>query len=232
MVKPMKNKQENRKNHPQLRKKLGIVAQIMGNCVLEMPRAFLEDFLNICLRYGFYTYAVSIDEEARRAFVCVSMLDERNILTACRMWQIRVRVVSHHGFPRWLSLHRGRWGIAIGMALGIALFCLSQGVIWRVDIVGNSRLSDEHILSALAENGLEVGSRISKINKDSVEQRIMINDDGISWISIDISGTVAYVEVREVLDTEVLDKNTDPANLISKFNAQIIGRYHAAYRHA
>ncbi len=219
----MKNKQENRKNHPQSRKKLGFVAQIMGNCVLEIPRAFLEDFLNICLRYGFYTYNVSIDEEARKALVCVSMLDEKNILTACRMWQIRVKVVSHHGFPRWLSLHRGRWGIAFGAALGIALFCLSQSVIWRVDIVGNSRLSDEHILSALAENGLEIGSRISKINKDSVEQRIMINDDGISWISIDISGTVAYVEVREVLDTEVLDKNTNPANLISKFDAQIIG---------
>jgi D-alanyl-D-alanine carboxypeptidase (penicillin-binding protein 5/6) len=36
--------------------KAKVLSRILGYCVLEIPRGFYEDFLNLCLRYGFAHY--------------------------------------------------------------------------------------------------------------------------------------------------------------------------------
>lgn len=204
-------------------KRASLFSWLFGYHVLEMPRAFLEDFLNICLRYGFTYYDISIDEEARRAFVRVPSAEKGRILTACRVWQVRVKVKEWHGLARRLTQYRGRWGLLAGAALSVILLFLSQSVIWRIDVVGNERLTGEQIIECLAENGISVGDFKKRLNTDSIEQRVMINNDDISWISINISGTVASVEVREVIDTEIKQQNTHPANLVALYDAQIVG---------
>ena len=117
---------------------------------------------------------------------------------------------------------KGRWGLLAGALVGIALLCLSQSVIWRIDVVGNERLSKDEIIQVIYENGMGVGDFKKDINTDFIEQKVMINNDDIAWISINISGTVASVEIREVIDTEVKEEDLKPANLVSKFDAQIV----------
>lgn len=204
-------------------RKTSFILWLFGYCIIEIPRAFLEEFLNLCLRYGFNYYGIEMDEEKKRARVKISALEQRNILCACRIWQIRARVVLRGGLPSRASRYRGRWGLLVGAVVSLAVFFISQGVIWRIDVIGNERLSDEYVIGLLDEHGMSVGDLKSGINRDSVEQRIMIDDDEIAWISINLVGTVARVEVREVIDTEIKDKNTTPANLVSSFNAQIVG---------
>lgn len=218
-----KNRNKKGKNSPQINSKISLFLWIMGYSQLEIPRAFLEDFLNICLRYGFDYYCVSVDEEKRKVTLFVPLFQTKNILTACRMWQIRVKLTARFGLPEKLSAYRGRWGLLVGVILATVLFALSQSVIWRIDVMGNSRLSRSDVIDSLNQNGLRIGSRISSLNTDSIEQKMMINDDNIAWMSINISGTVASVEIREVIDTEIKEKNTSPANLISRFDAQIVG---------
>ena len=219
------SKKQNKKgeNPPQSNQKASLFLWIVGYSQLEIPRAFLEDFLNICLRYGFDYYGVNVDEEKRKVRLYIPLPQVKNILTACRMWQIRVKLIADFGLPQKLSAYRHRWGLLVGAALAIVLFALSQSVVWRIDVSGNSRLSADEVIASLNANGLNIGSRISSLNTDSIEQKIMINDDNIAWISINISGTVAGVEIREVIDTEMKEKNTSPANLISRFDAQIVG---------
>ena len=213
-----KNKRKNAKKGANNR----LVLWIFGYCIIEIPRAFFEEFLNLCLRYGFSYFDIATDEERRTVSVKVPLLEIENIATACRMWQIRIKVISHHGLPKRINVCRGRWGIVIGAALAIALFIMSQSIIWRVDVIGNSRLTIEEVIEVLEENGLSVGDRIARLKTDSVEQRVMMNNDEIAWMSINITGTVARVEIREAIDTEIKEKNVTPANLISRFDAQIL----------
>ena len=203
-------------------RKTSIILWLFGYHYIDVPRSLLEDFLNLCLRYGFNYYSIFIDEDARSVTLKVSSIELRNILTACRMWQIRVKVRSAHGMPIALSHFKGRWGLLVGAAMALCIFLLSQGVIWKIDVVGNHRLTGEEIARSLDEYGLSVGKRISRLNTDSIEQRVMINNDDIAWLSINISGTVARVEVLEVIDTELRDENKRSANLISNFDAQIV----------
>ncbi len=201
----------------------GFFGFLLGYCTLSMPREFCEVFLNLCHRYGFSYYDIKIDDEKKKVFVNVPLHERKNILTACRVRKIKVKIEGNYGTPIWLGSLKNRWGIAIGLMLSVSLFFLAQNVIWRVDVIGNERLDTARVISSLAENGLSVGAWIPSINADSVEQRVMIRDDGISWMSVNIIGTVARVEIRESIDTEYSEKNTRPANLVSNFDAQIVG---------
>ncbi|MBR3845367.1 MAG: sporulation protein YqfD [Clostridia bacterium] len=200
-----------------------VFSEIFGSFEAIIPRPLCEAFLNLCMRYGFVYYGLRFEEDERYVRVTMPESERKRVLTACRMWQIRIRVVSRHGLPQRVRSLKGRWGLLAGAALSLLIYFTAQSVIWRVDVMGNDRLSAEYVRDILAEQGLCVGAKIREINKDSVEQRIMIERDDISWISIGIEGTVARVEIRETLDTDTSEKETKPANLVSRFDAQIVG---------
>lgn len=204
-------------------KKGGFWGYLLGYCTLSMPREFCEVFLNLCHRYGFTYYGFRVDEDGKRVMFTVPLSERKNILTACRVRKIKVKIEGRYGLPVILLGLTKRWGILAGALLSVALFFLAQNVVWRVEILGNERLDTASVISSLAENGLSVGSWIPSLNADSVEQRVMIRNDGISWMSVNIIGTVARVEIRESIDTEYEKKNTRPANLVSSFDAQIVG---------
>ena len=204
-------------------KKGGFWGYLLGYCTLSMPREFCEVFLNLCHRYGFTYYGFRVDEDGKGVMFTVPLSERKNILTACRVRKIKVKIEGRYGLPVILLGLTKRWGILVGTLLSVALFFLAQNVVWRVEILGNERLDTASVISSLAENGLSVGSWIPSLNADSVEQRVMIRNDGISWMSVNIIGTVARVEIRESIDTEYEKKNTRPANLVSSFDAQIVG---------
>ena len=204
------------------KKKVSLLLRFLGYCVIEIPLFAKENFLNLCMRYGFNYYDIVIDKESNKLFVTISSTQCKRILTACRVWEIRTKIISRGGLPSILVRYRKRWGIAVGVALSILLFLAAQSVIWRIDITGNERLSYEQIVDSLMQNGLYVGGKISRIDTDYIEHKVMINDDDIAWISIKFVGTVARVEVKEVIDTDIEEKSTKPSNLISQFDAQIV----------
>ena len=202
--------------------KISLLSKILGYYTIAVPRVFCEQFLNLCMRYGFSYYNIKIEDEQKKVFFDVPSYQFKRIMTASRVWQIRVKNEGFYGLPSKIVSLKGRWGLLVGACISIVIFILAQSVIWRIDIVGNKRLSKQEILNSLSENGISVGDVIKDINAHSVEQSVMINNDDIAWISINIIGTVAKVEVQEVIDTEIKDKNLKPANLVSRFDAQIV----------
>lgn len=203
-------------------RKVSLFSKILGYHRIVIPRLFCEQFMDLCMRYGFSYYDIREDKEKKLVFFDVPSSQIKRILTACRMWEIRAKCVGRRGLPAKILSLKSRWGLLAGACLGIALFCLAQSVIWRVDVIGNERLSKEEIIQVLYENGIGVGDYKKNINTDFIEQKVMINNDDIAWISINISGTVASVEIREVIDTEIKEKDLKPANLVSRFDAQIV----------
>ncbi len=199
-----------------------LLAWVLGYYELVMPRTCCETFLNMCMRYGFLYYSIEFDDEREKVCFVLPASQRGRVLSACRVWRIGVRVGGKYGLIARLSRYRGRWGLALGLVLSLILFFASQSVIWRIDITGNETLTREDVIECLLENGMGVGDVISRVDTNSVEQRVMINNDSISYVSINIIGTVATVEIRETIDTEIKEDNKKPANLVSRFDAQII----------
>ena len=153
---------------------------------------------------------------------CVPLSSCKRLERAAAESGIELSLVFERGSPFILWRYRRRAGIAVGLLLASALVFLSGTVIWDIRVDGNSRLSDSEVLSELRDSGLRLGMIRKKINTDVIENTVMIRSDEISWISINIIGTVAEVEIRETLAIEEPSELYDAANVVAAKDGYIL----------
>lgn len=116
-----------------------------------------------------------------------------------------VPTVRWHGVPEILRRYRKRIAIPLGLLFLCFIIHFSSQFIWCFEITGNTSVSDEEIIAGLTELGCGIGARIGDLVMDAVENEFVLRSDSVSWISVNIKGTTARVEVRELLrgDKEV-----------------------------
>ncbi len=125
------------------------------------------------------------------------------------------------GFAVILARYRMRAGLFIGGALGLFLFIFSSLFVWDITVTGNENIPESVILDALEKNGLTLGTFIPTLNTERLEGIVSLEVDGISFISINLRGTVANTELREREEnTEIVDMQS-PSNLIATMDGQI-----------
>lgn len=128
---------------------------------------------------------------------------------------IEYTAVGDHGLRHLIKRYRRRLGIPIGAVLFVFILWLSEQFIWTVDVVGNTSVSASEVTERLRALGCGVGTYIPAVDFNDLHNRFLLKYDDISWISVNVRGTAATVEIREMLrpDTAV-DENT-PYNLVA-----------------
>ncbi len=186
---------------------------LLGHRRLRMSRAAAGEVMNICQNYGFVYRSFEFCEE----YACLECTPPtaRRLIEACRVRGITVVEEPVRGLPGLLVRYRHRYGIWIGLVLFAAIVFFSGRVVWDVRIEGNERLDDEAVVEALREQGLRVGTWHRRLDIDALENRVLLYSDEISWISVNIIGTVANVEIREVEPIEAEPPLYDAANLVA-----------------
>lgn len=125
------------------------------------------------------------------------------------------------GFAVLVSKYKARAGLFVGAILGILLMVISSLFVWDVTVTGNGTIPESVVLDALSENGLKIGTFIPSLDTERLEGRLMLAVDGVSFISVNLRGTVARVELSEREDnTEIVDTES-PSNLIASADGQI-----------
>ena len=137
---------------------------------------------------------------------------------------IELSVSSRRGLPALALRHRHRAGLLAGLICAIFIFAFSSGAVWDIRIDGAVKVSEREILNTLAECGLTVGTRLRDIDADVLENQILILSDDISWVSVNLSGNVANVEIRE-RDLPLPDEYGDAlySNVTATQNGVIVG---------
>lgn len=143
----------------------------------------------------------------------VSLLPERAVDTERR-----------RGLPYLLYRYRKRIGIPVGLIIFAVLVKLSTMYVWDITVSGNEMLSDGEIISSLGELGFGIGTRISEVDYYSLCHRLVLANEGISWVSVNMIGTVARVEVIELRAKENIgdDGNGTPTNLIAACDGTVV----------
>ncbi|MBO7250877.1 MAG: sporulation protein YqfD [Clostridia bacterium] len=149
-----------------------------------------------------------------------SLFSARRLKRECAARGIEISVLHRAGLPALLYRYRHRYGIALGALLCAAIIALSGGVIWDIRVDGNRRLSEAEVIDELRECGLKVGAKKRDINAARIENSLLIVNDDIAWISINLRGTVAQVEIieREIAEDE---EEPDAANLVATQEGEI-----------
>jgi similar to stage IV sporulation protein len=136
---------------------------------------------------------------------------------------VELSLVSSHGIPGLLLRYRHRYGFTVAVVISVLLVILSGQVIWDVRIDGERRLTEQEVREVLRECGLERGTRISSIDAGVLENRVMIFSDDIAWISVNVIGTVAEVEIRELEFTERDEEIGNASNIVASHCGKIVG---------
>ena len=108
-----------------------------------------------------------------------------------------------------------------GAVVGIFLLVYSSLFVWDVTVTGNESIPESVILDALAENGLALGAYIPALDTERLEGLLMLNIDGVSFISVNLRGTVADVEIKERQENAEIVDLTSPSNLVASMDGQI-----------
>lgn len=125
------------------------------------------------------------------------------------------------GLPALIKKHRLRVGIPVGALLAALMIILSSRFVWDIHISGNERVTDEEIEAALDGYGFRLGAYLPALDIEKICRMIVIENKDISWISVNIRGTVAHVEVRETKSASVEDVS-EPSNLVASRDGQIV----------
>jgi len=140
----------------------------------------------------------------------------RNILNGNN---IEFEICGYYGLPKFIRYFRCRWGVIVGTAVFLFSISLSGDYIWSFNIKGNNSVSDDIILGVLDDLGCGIGSKIKAINFDELHNKFLIECNDIAWISVNMDGVVANVEVMEVKRSSK-DEN-DNTNIVASENGQI-----------
>ena len=179
--------------------------------------------MNLCMQMGLqYTDFVWIQDGSIR-FSC-SARGAKRFLAACRAQGIEVEVAERKGLPERLILLKARVGLVIGALLSVLLVFVSGLFVWDVQVTGNETLSEGEVLEELRVCGFGVGSYLPSLRVREIENRVLFLSERIGWLSINVEGTVARVQIIEHRsENSGTDESSskNPANLIAMCDGQI-----------
>lgn len=185
---------------------------------MSFDASLAADVMNICINASIICHDQRNDGKYIE-FNC-SRRAASKLKALCEQKGIYPIASKEKGLPSLLGRYRKRYGIFAGALVFALLIFLSGLFIWDVRIEGERTLSEAEIRETLEICGLRIGSSIRKLKTDVIQNRVLIASDKISWIAINLSGTVAHVEVRE---RQTGNGSVDPesANLVAICDGQI-----------
>lgn len=133
------------------------------------------------------------------------------------------KIIKQRGFRFFLKRNKYRLGLYVGTVIGIAMIYFSTFFIWDVKIVKSDYPRDEEVIELLEKLGCKTGVLIKDLNVLELQNRAILASNGkISWLAVNIKGTVANIEVKKTeTKTEIIDRTT-PANIIASKSGKIV----------
>lgn len=180
---------------------------------------FPERFLNITSRYGINLWNAKPSKHSINASMYIS--DYRKIRLAAKKSGVKTRINSKHGLPFFINKYKPRIGIPIGAAAGVILIIVLSNFIWSVSITGAQTVSETKIKQVLSENGVKTGGYKNNLDVQKIERDTMLEIDEIGWMSVNITGNIASIEIKEKAQKPKIDSSTTPCNIKAKCDGVI-----------
>ncbi len=192
---------------------LGIINYFTGWHDVTIPAVSKETVLTFMLCGDYVYWNMRNNDDGSISFRLLHC-DTDKFTETCKKNSVDVKIEPLRGFPRLIIKYKKRVGLLIGILMFVFLVQVSSLFIWEVSVSGNEKVTDDEIIELLNELGCGVGSYIPSINFDRVHNAFLMKSENIAWISVNLRGTVANVEVREIM----FGQNSDDKDSVTYSN--------------
>ncbi|MBQ9780879.1 MAG: sporulation protein YqfD [Clostridia bacterium] len=193
---------------------------LTGYKILCVSRESTADFLELCRLHGF-VYDQFTPYADGHLTLRMKATTASKALDAAEACCVQVTEIKTGGLPSILARLFRRPGLWVGGLLAVALLIFSSRFVWDIRVSGNRILTEREVEATLKECGFGVGSYLGRFKADRTENRALMQNPALAWISVNVKGTVAYVEIRETASPSSNATNT-PANLVADTGGQIV----------
>jgi len=125
-------------------------------------------------------------------------------------------IMERRGAPVWAKRLKKRYVLWLLPLILLAILVFSSFFIWRIDITGNSTVSNITILNALKDSGVGMGSFWPTFTSDSIRSRVLAKIPELKWISVSVFGSRAQVVVRERTKIPELLDEDEAVKIVAK----------------
>lgn len=197
-----------------------IIRLITGYVTCVAKGKFTERLINILNKKGFYYWDILPVKQG--IMFSISAKDYKKLRKVAAKTGIRTKIIEKRGIPFFIRKYSGRVGLFAGGVIFIALTMFLSKFIWITTVNGNVDIPTSKILKVLNDEGIYSGVYINSLDTKSIERKIIMDLPEIRWISINITGCKAEVEVKEKHKSpKVIDKSY-PCNIKARRDAVIV----------
>ena len=193
---------------------------LFGYSVFSVTKENIEKIINLCNAQSISFGDVKFEND--EVHLRVALMQELKFRRETKKCNIEIKLLSRKGLPSLLIRYRRRVGLLIGAVLCAIVLTYTSGLIWDIRIEGTDGVNKEKIIQALEECGFEIGTKKDGVDTSVLENRMLIICDEISWISVNIKGTVASVVVRKAEYLPEIEEKPTCSNVVAKQNGKII----------
>ena len=197
-----------------------IYYSLLGYRRISFDMSHSADVLNLCMKYGYPYREMKVDED-RISFICTAFSASR-IAYRAKEIGIEADLGKLEGLLSFLLSVFSHPGLVLGFFISCFIIVISGEYVWDIRVIGNERFTEEDVETALEACGFFVGSSLKNFNPDKTELECLIANPELAWISVNMRGTVAYVEVREKLAIEPQLQEKKSANIVASHSGRII----------
>ncbi len=175
--------------------------------------------LSDAMREGLDVFGISERHGVVRFCVCAK--DYRRFPRLARKSGCRVRMTGKRGV--FISLRRIRYRaqLAAGIAVFCLAFCFCGSRVIAIDVTGDSLIPSSSIMSSLSRCGIYPGAPQAGLDVKLIRQHILLENERLSWASVNLSFGRASVEIKDKADIPLGDNGKEGDCLISQYDAVV-----------
>ena len=177
-------------------------------------------FLDLCMRRRVRYWNFTCDDTCFYLFV--GKRTWKKLFDESSREEIGLQLMAEYGLPHLLCRYRGRWGLLVGALLCSTLIFLSGRFVWRVEVRGLEQYRTKDVLEELLAQGFGVGSYIPGVDVNILQNKVLMDSQRFAWLSVNLIGTTARVEVIEYKPKENQAQNTAPMNLVASADGRVV----------
>ncbi|MBR5779706.1 MAG: sporulation protein YqfD [Clostridia bacterium] len=193
---------------------------ISGEYVFTTDASSFSRFSALMVQNGFNFWGTRYEEG--NVLFCVSVFSAERVYNLSSAASVPIEIVAKKGLPFVFSRYRKRYGMLLGLVVGLFLLFWSQLFAWKITVSGNVGIKTEEIERALAECGISVGCFIPKIDTVNDSNRLLMNCRGLSSAALSINGTHIYLSVLERKDIPEIYNSNGFFNVVASRDGVII----------
>ena len=191
---------------------IGLLRWIFGWTDFEIHDNYPERFLNMAHKNGLHMWDMKNSDGIFSAKTRTANIKYIRQLAESSMCDIHI--FKNHGFLHMFSKYKYRFGLILGFILwGIAVKYFT-GFLWNINITVPSMINEFEVRQELRELGFYEGARLDSLDTEMIKNTVSLKDNRISWITINIMGTDAEVNISPNLALNIDNKQKIPASNI------------------